>query len=131
MLQPGATFQFLAEHTWAFGTTYARQNTTVSLNVSGVGRLRGSRDGLQMRALSSDIRLQTDRRNMRGDYWQVAYISSNPGYALANLMIDHRLSSRVEGVLDVSNVANHYTVDEDAGFATVGRTGRVGLRVRL
>jgi hypothetical protein len=129
LLQSGATFQFLAEHTWAFGTTYARRNTTVSLNVSGVGRLRGAVDAVQLRMFSGNIRLQQDRQNIRAA-WDGNYSASNPGYALANLMIDHRLSSRVGCVLDVSNVANRYTVDEDAGQATVGRTGKVGIRVR-
>jgi outer membrane receptor protein involved in Fe transport len=128
--QPGAAFASLPEHTWALGVTYARRQTTVALNVMGTGLialLYPSSGDFYLRNLSGSIRLRQNRLNINPGQ----YFSANRGYALADLMMAHRVSSSVEGTLHVQNLTNRYTNDTDAAYATLGRQGRLGLRIRL
>jgi len=126
--QPGATFDFLPEHTWAVGTTYERAQTTVVLNVTGTGRLRNLQDELYLHSLTPAVRLLQNRLNMN---YGNGYVSFNDGYALADLTASHRFSSHLEGVLQVQNLADRYTNDKYAGYATMGRQSKVGVRIRL
>jgi len=123
---PGATFQFLAEHTWAFGLTYALGGTTVGLNFNGIGQLRNFESAFYDQHLIYSIRLQQNRWNVTAPY-----VSMNPSYTLADLNAAHRFTSTVEGVLQMQNVGNYYQNDESAYAATLGRQTKVGLRVRF
>jgi hypothetical protein len=125
--QPGATFSYLPEHTWAVGITYARAQTTVSLNVNGTGPLKSLQNSFYFQHLSPIIRLPQNRFIVAS----VPYINFDNGYALADLNATHRLSARVETVLQVLNVTDQYTNDSYAAFASMGRQAKAGLRVRL
>jgi hypothetical protein len=125
---PGATFQYLPEHTWALGVTYAKARTMVALDVSGIGQITKLRDDFFLRNLNTSIRLAANRLNFANS---ARYISFNRGYAMANLNASHRLSSQVEGVLQVQNLADYYRNDYDARYANIGRQTKLGLRVKL
>jgi outer membrane receptor protein involved in Fe transport len=124
--QPGAMFSFLPEHTWALGVTYARTRTTVAVNVTGIGQLGNSRDEFFNRHISGGIRLLVNRLNASNG----PYFNFNNGYALADFTAAHRFARAVEGVLQVQNLTNRYENDSDAGYATIGRQMKVGLRIR-
>jgi outer membrane receptor protein involved in Fe transport len=128
--QPGATFRYLPEHTWALGVTYARAATSVGLNVMGTGRATNYRDDFFQRNLTGGIRLQQDRFIVSGGDFASGYISSNAPYALADLSASHRFSSRGEAVLQVQNLTDYYINDFDGVGASIGRQLKIGLRVR-
>jgi hypothetical protein len=128
--QPGATFNFLPEHTWAIGTSYIHAQTTVTFNVTGTGQIRlppGS-NGFYYQNLSSGIRLPVHNRlRMDSD----GYVDFIGGYALADMTATRRLTASMEGVLQIQNLADHYTNDLDAGFAAIGRQTKIGVRLRF
>jgi len=128
--QPGATFNFLPEHTWAAGVTYTRARTTVAFNISGIGRITqyNSGDELFNRRFNASIRLPQNRLNVSRTS---AYISSNSNYALADMNATWRFSTNVDGVLQVQNLTDHYTNDHAAYYATMGRQVKTGLRIRF
>jgi outer membrane cobalamin receptor len=123
--QPGATFQYLPEHTWSVGITYASARTTVAANVSGAGQIMRAQTDFYLRNLSADIRLPLHRFNVsdRG------YMGRNNGYALGDVTAMHRLFGATDATLRVQNVANNYTNDTANGV-TVGRQMTAGVRVR-
>jgi hypothetical protein len=124
---PGAAFQYLPEHTWALGLTYAKASSSVGLNLTGTGRVTNINDDFYSRSLSSNIRLMQNRLNVSN---VDRYINFNAPYALADLTASHRFHTRVEGVLQVQNLADRYTNDYNAALATLGRQVRVGARIR-
>jgi len=125
--QPGATFQYIAEHTWAFGVTYVGMGTTVGLNVTGNGQIRESENFFYLQYLSPAIRLDQNRRNVTFPL----YSNMNQGYALTALTATHRVSSHVEGVLQIQNLLNDYHNDEVGRVPVMGRQSSVGLRLRF
>jgi len=125
--QPGATFMFLPEHTWALDMTYARSGTTVALNVSGTGSLRSSSSQFSYERLGGSIRLYENWLTFNNS----GYTSTNDPYAIADLIASHRILPNVEGLLQVHNLMNHYANDFGADYATMGRQTQVGLRVHL
>jgi len=124
----GAPFRLLPEHTWAVGATYARAQTTVSFNVNGTGMVPNYYNSFYAQYLRGNMRLSQNLLHMNGDN---DYKNFNKGYALADLTASHRIASRVESVLQVQNLANHYTNDFAGDFATIGRQTKLGLRVRF
>jgi outer membrane receptor protein involved in Fe transport len=128
--QPGATFQYLPEHTWGTDVTYAHMHSTVALTVTGFGRVVNRATTFYQQALALyDIRLPQNLQNASAPYG--SYVNENQGYTMADVMASHRLSARVEGVLQMHNLANYYTNDLDAGFPVLGRQTMLGLRIRL
>jgi len=125
--QPGATFQFLPEHTWALSSTYATGASSVTLSVTGTGRTTVLNDQFSLQHLSSNIRLMQNQLNVNA----FSYVNSNPGYPLADLAASHRFGSRIEGVLQVQNLMDRYTNDYSSLFATMGRQVKAGARVRV
>jgi outer membrane receptor protein involved in Fe transport len=127
--QPGATFDYLPEHTWALGMTYVRAATTVGLNVMGTGSMRKESDAFAGRNLSGAIRLPQNRM-----IWDIGYpsryVNFNNGYAVTDLTASHRISSRMEGVLRVQNLTNRYVNDYNDGYASMGRQTRLGFILR-
>jgi hypothetical protein len=123
--QPGATFQYLAEHTWAGGVTYARAGATISLNATGLGRVNTNYDRFKLLYLSAR-RLPSDAYRAQTNW----YVNSNAGYAMADLNMTQRLTSRGELVLQVNNLADRYVNDFDATYASIGRQTSLGLRWR-
>jgi outer membrane receptor protein involved in Fe transport len=124
--QPGATFRYLPEHTWAFGVTYGRAGTTAGLNVTGTGRLQSLTNDFSFENISGLVRLPVNRASVSGQY-----VSMNPGYALADLNIAHRLNRQTEAILQVQNLTDRYRNDYWAQYATLGRQIKAGARVQL
>jgi len=122
---PGATFMYLAEHTWALGTAYARGATTVRLDVNGVGSLQNNMNELYVMHLYSLIRLQQNILNNSPQLYAI-----NPGYATGSLSVIQRLTPRIDGSLHVENLANHYQNDFIALDATMGRQVKAGFTIR-
>jgi hypothetical protein len=126
--EPGATFSYLPEHTFAGGVTYARSGTTVGININGIGRARNDQNTFVLTHLSrAAIRLSQNVANMVS---QSAYVSFNNMYATADASVNHRFSSAIEGVLQMQNLTNRYVNDSNGAYATIGRQVKVGARVR-
>jgi len=126
--QPGATFQYLPEHTWAVGLTYAQARTTVALNVTGTGKATNLRDEFYFKSLDPAMRLQQDLANATTAY---SYVTFNSGYSMVDINASHRFSERIESVLQVHNLTNKYVNDVYWGLATIGRQTKAGMRLRL
>jgi outer membrane receptor protein involved in Fe transport len=127
--QPGAMFQFLPEHTWAFGVTYARAASSIALNVTGLGQVFNRADDFSLEHLSNNIRLLQNQLNMSAVN-AGRYVSINSSYALADLIVSHRFSPRIEALLQLSNLTDRYTNDLAADYASIGRQVKAGWRVR-
>jgi outer membrane receptor protein involved in Fe transport len=128
--RPGATFQYLAEHTWGLGATYAQSRSTVALAITGIGSLVSRSSAFRHQALDwYSIRLQQNAQNTSASY--SSYVSKNSGYAMADVTASHRFSSWAEGVLQVRNLADYYANDFDAEWPVLGRQTMFGLRIRL
>jgi outer membrane cobalamin receptor len=125
--QPGATFRLFPEHTWSLGLTYGHANTTLALNVNGVGTFRNSFNDFYYLHMISIARAQTDIWSLNGSQ----YASMIPGYALVDLNASHRFTSNIEGIAQLQNANNRYVNDLQASGATIGRQTKVGMRVRL
>jgi outer membrane receptor protein involved in Fe transport len=123
---PGASFSLLTEHTWSGNVTYARNATTFSLNVNGIGMRYLYGDELQR--LVDAARLPIT--NMRTDL-PSTYRPFGDGYVLADLNASHRISRSVEGVLQVQNLGDSYQQDIGSEYATMGRQTKFGFRLRL
>jgi outer membrane cobalamin receptor len=126
MYQPGASFQFLPEHTWALGVTYANQRNTVALNFTGTGELLGYGNTFYYERLSSFVRLQANRYIYNAFGWN----QMNRGYVLADLNATRRLSPAVDAMVQVQNIGDVYGNDVDASQATIGRQTKIGVRLR-
>lgn len=125
--QKGATYQYLPEHTWALGATYARARTTMALNVTGIGRVRNSGDVFSWEYLGAWMRLMHDRPRANSG----GYVSFNNHYTMMDLTAAHRFTTRVEGLLQVQNLADKYVNDYWSAYAAIGRQTKAGLRFRL
>jgi outer membrane cobalamin receptor len=125
--QPGATFQYLPEHTLGLVMTYTRPNTAVALSVSGTGRITTFQDEIYFQRLYSGIRLAQNIQNVT----TTQYVSANDAYGTANINVTRRLSPWAEAVVDVQNLANTYVNDYWAIYATMGRQMKAGLRCRF
>jgi outer membrane receptor protein involved in Fe transport len=126
----GAMFSYLPEHTWAVGVTYARAQTTVGLNLTGIGQFRNGVDEFALEHFDGSIRLPQNRLNF-DPYLFRNYTSLSRGYTMADITATHRFSQRMESVLEIQNLTDHYTQDAGATFATLGRQIKMGLRIRL
>jgi outer membrane receptor protein involved in Fe transport len=126
--QPGAMFQYLPEHTWATGVTYANAATRVGITMTGTGQLMSQRSDFSLRNLTGNLRLQSNRFRVSGSS---GYVNLNPRYALTDLNASHRISSRVESILQVHNLMNRYANDFSRQYAAMGRQSSVGMRIRM
>jgi outer membrane receptor for ferrienterochelin and colicin len=124
--QPGATFNFLPEHTWAIGVTYAHRGTMMMLNMNGTGRATVYEDAFAFRNLNSEIRLAQNRLLINRD----PYRSFNSGYTMADANASQRMSSRLEGTVQIQNLMNRYINDAFADAAMIGRQFKIGVRIR-
>jgi len=126
--QPGATFKYLPEHTWAFGVTYAHLGTSIGLAVTGTARVTMyDNSRFYYRNINPDIRLLQNRQLVSSSQ----YINFNPGYTMADLNATRQLGGRVDAVLQVQNLADKYVNDYSAEFATMGRQMKGGFRCRF
>jgi hypothetical protein len=126
--QPGTSFSYLPEHTWALSVTYARAGTSVGLNLTGTGMLRNFINQQYMEGLNTSIRLPANRLRMDQPS---TYAYLNAGYFLADLIATHQLAAHVEGLVQIQNVGDQYHSDYGASYATLGRQTRAGVRLRL
>jgi len=124
--QPGASFQYLPEHTWATSVTYAHAGTTVGVNFNGTGFLYNSGDELYYSTYYG--RLMSVKGRATG---LPGYQSRANGYLMADLNASHRLNHAVEGVVSIQNLTNKYRSDYDSIHGTMGRQSKLGVRVRL
>ena len=126
--QRGATYNFLAEHTWALGVSYTNAATTVGLDMTGAGRVPTLRDDFFHRNLNVLIRLPQNRLNVNNS---PRYVNFNDAYSMADLTASHRFTHSAEAVLQIQNLTDRYRNDYEAAYAVMGRQTKVGLRVRL
>jgi outer membrane receptor protein involved in Fe transport len=127
--QPGASFTFFPEHTWALGTTYARGGSTIGINLMGTGQATNQLSALGLKYSSPRLLQDNPRRQFNPQFngWARA---ANAPYVLADLNASHRFSRLIDGVLDVHNLEDRYVNDVDARYATKGRQVNAGLRIR-
>jgi outer membrane receptor protein involved in Fe transport len=129
---PGAVFWGVPEHTYALQLQYARQRTSVSLNLHGQGMLylegfNGRIGGTALFREVTGTRLSaTNAPRMTLD----TYVGTTPAYALGDLNVSHAVSAHIDGTLQIQNIANHYTSDSGYERAVIGRQTKFGVRVR-
>lgn len=124
---PGRPFDYLPEHTWALGLTYARNSTTVGLMVNGIGMLYKHWDDARISA-SAGNRLFTSRSRINAPN---IYRSMGAGYSIADLNATHRFGSHIDAVLQIHNLNNYSQNDFSGLYAAIGRQSKLGLRVRF
>lgn len=124
---PGRPFNYVPEHTWALGATYAHSASSLSLSVNGVGMRYISQNALTY-ASGSINRSVYDRPLMA---LPSNYRSMSSGYATADLNATHRFSSRIDATLQINNLTNYYENDFSIAYATIGRQSRLGFRWRI
>jgi outer membrane receptor for ferrienterochelin and colicin len=124
----GSPFDFIPEHTYAIDVTYAHGGTTVSTNWQGEGQVFvGTSDRLY--AFDRDARLplqNTARWELPSNYHGVI-----PGYPIGDLNISQRLTTHLDANAQISNIASRFQNDYNQSFGSIGRTMRVGLRLRF
>lgn len=125
--EPGRPFDYIPEHTWAFGVAYAHSSNTVSLSVNGIGMRYVNLNALGLSA-SNFSRFQQIRPRMQN--LSQIYRPLGAGYATADLNATHQFSSRVDATFQVNNLTDYYQNDYNASFATIGRQTKLGLRWR-
>jgi len=125
--KPGATFDMLPEHTLAADVTYAHAGTSVGLHLTRTGPLRNQGTEFEHQYLTGNLRLQQNLLRMDAS----GYVRMNAANMLADVTASHQLSPRVEGFLQVQNFMNHFENDNYAGYASLGRQSKGGLRLRL
>jgi hypothetical protein len=124
--QPGTSFTYLPEHTWALAFTYARPRTTFTVNINGIGNRYIQNDDVST-AASSLSRLTAGRPRIDlPKYWAIG-----AGYSTIDLRAARTLMSQVEAVLQIDNVGNTYHNDIDVGLTVLGRQIKAGVRLRL
>lgn len=123
--EPGRSFSFLPEHTWAVGLTYSRAVSMVSVTLNGIGALYRQSDDLRM-ALEMRLRTTVPRTELPTAYRPLA-----PGYVTADMNATRQFTSHVEGLLQVTNLTDYYRNDYGPNSPTIGRQTRLGLRFRL
>jgi hypothetical protein len=108
-------------------TTYAHARSTVSLSLTGIGKRTLGSNALTIESSTSRrIPITRPRMNMGFD----VYRPNEPGYAMADVNATHRLSSRIDGVLQIRNLTDYYPNDFSADYAVLGRVSSAGFRVR-
>jgi len=128
--QPGTSFNYLPEHTWAVGLTYGQQATSVTLNISGVAQISGRYTDSKWanEHVSSYLRL-------RNDAWRATGFlpGSEPmrsGYAMADVNAMHRITNAIEARVQVQNLTNLYKDEGNQLTTTLGRQTKAGLNLR-
>jgi hypothetical protein len=125
----GSSFDGLAEHTWGVVETYARGGTMMSLAVNGVGQIGGGDKFQKEIGGYGTIRLSVNNR-VRMSVPQLYHGLYHP-YATAYLNVHQRLSSHVDGIVQLNNLLNAFRNDIDAFSANIGRQTSLGLQIRL
>jgi len=127
--QPGATFLFLPEHTWALGTTYARGGTTATVTFTGIGQYASYQNELFLQLLSYGLRLQQYAARWNGNN-ALSQVGLRSRYIQADMTASRRLTSHVETVMEMQNMGNQYRADMSALDGVIGRQTKLGFRIR-
>jgi len=123
----GSPYALVPEHTYAVDIAYTRGGTHIGWNLQGQGLAIAPYDPV-LRTELYDTRLMNVNpridipNSIRGVF---------PGFPLSNLNISHQFTTRVEALLDITNVTNSYKGDVDATVAQAGRTTGIGVRIHL
>jgi hypothetical protein len=126
----GGSFYSLAEHTYGVGLAYARGGTRIAYNLQGQGQVWA---GLSLWSrIEGYRRLFADVSNMRYRINNYSPLEINPGYFLGDVNVSHQFTTRVEGLLQITNVTNSFKGEaNDPLTAQPGRTTGIGLRMRF
>jgi hypothetical protein len=124
----GGTFNFIPEHTYAFGVDYVHGGTHIGYHLQGQGivltdnnfsRERTGNYGYRNFVYSSRV------------VFPDQYAEMGPGYWLSDVNLSHQFSAHLEGSLQINNVSNSYQSSETDPFvAQAGRVTGLGLRLR-
>jgi len=140
-LVPGQSFVDVPEHTYAMAVTYSSSATSLSVNLQGQGVVW--RPGFNQSTFGSDncpaicrgyqTRLTANYAPRVTDlfYRHDIFYSAFPGYARADVNLNQRVTSWLEGTLQLNNVTNTYASDLSQGYAVPGRQETLGLRLRF
>lgn len=123
--QAGYSFTNFPEHTWATSVTYAKSATRLALNLNGTGFQFRLRDDLYYAVNNRRLPSTRPRTSIPS-----VFRPFGSGYTMADLNASHRLSSRMETVLQVHNLTDFYRSDRSSQYATMGRQTSVGVRIR-
>jgi outer membrane receptor protein involved in Fe transport len=124
----GESFSYLPEHTWALSLGYVRRSTTVSLSLTGVGKVYTGFNDMAF-GWSGSNRTRT-AMGTRMSY-PAFYRYPNPKYSRGDLAASQRLSSNVEAIVQVQNITDQYMTDIKSFDAVLGRQSKAGFRIRL
>jgi outer membrane receptor protein involved in Fe transport len=124
--QPGSTFQWIPEHTWAATLAYTRRSGTVTLSMNGIGPLLAQSNTFTFEKVYTRLSTNSYRMSL-----PETYRYPQNGYIISHLNATQRLSGRVEGVLQIQNLLDFYQTDLDAGAAAIGRQTKFGARIRF
>jgi len=129
----GASFEELAEHTFAFGLQYAMGKTLLRLNVQGQGQTWSSEPN---QLYSDDYNRRLSIEDLSFARWGLG-VDGMPedgsvirAYALADLNASQQLAPHVDGIIQIQNVFNSFQHDALSLATSMGRQGKVGFRVR-
>lgn len=124
--QPGRSFDLLPEHTWALNFGYANRQTTMGLNLNGVGPLFRVAD-----EFSRDVSFLRLAVNKPRASLPIGYRSTGSRHVLADLNTAYHFSEKIEGLFQVQNLTDHYQNDAASYYAAIGRQAKAGVRIRL
>jgi len=137
-LVPGQPFEDVPEHTYAVSISYSNAATQLSLNVQGQGTAwRTSFDPGENSEACNELcretlaRLRIQYSPRMTSFGSMGLRSLFPGYAKADLNLTQRVTSWLDGTLQVNNVMDSYRSDLSQGYGVPGRQGTLGLRMRF
>lgn len=124
--EPGRSFDYMPEHTWALNITYAHSASSLALFVNGIGARYIQNDALSLIA-GSNNRISSNRPRI--ELPSTIYRPIGSGYATADLNLAHKFSSLVDATFQINNITNYYQNDFSAAYSTIGRQSQTGLRI--
>lgn len=130
----GSSFTYFPEHTWAAGLSYSIASTTIGLNLHGIGEIQP----LESKFFTLHF-ARNSRIRLTNDIWRFSCsgvagcegILRDKAFATADLLAQHRFSSRFESVLQVLNVGDSYNADRYGIMGVMGRQVKAGVRVKI
>jgi len=124
---PGSSFYGMPEHRYGFGLAFSHAGTRFEAHVQGQGKT--------LITFNQAIEL-LDRRltslSPRANPYTLPQIPTDYAtYALGDFDLSQRLTSRIEGLIHMTNVGNSFQSELDPRQAQPGRSTGIGLRVRF
>jgi outer membrane receptor protein involved in Fe transport len=124
---PGRSFDYLPEHTWAWGLTYAHARTSVGLAVTGVGQIYNTDNNFSLLTKGAH---RVNHTRLRMDVPE-SYRPVSAGYMMSDLNVAQQLGRNIDATLQVHNLTDFYRSDASAEYATPGRQTQLGFRWRV